>query len=122
MAYSTDGGINWTGLGTSIFTNAGWSVCWNGNKWIAGGEGGKSVAWSFNGIDWYTLTPNPMFQSGACYGVASNSYNSVRLLDSQFEVGTYSINNNNKLDIVSEGYYNSGFNNVNIAIKAQELQ
>ena len=42
LAYSSDG-INWTGLGTTIFT-VGRSVAWNGSVWVAAGQGTNTLA------------------------------------------------------------------------------
>tara|TARA_B100000965_G_scaffold229795_1_gene192434 strand:+ start:7737 stop:11156 length:3420 start_codon:yes stop_codon:yes gene_type:complete len=55
IAYSDDG-ITWIGLGSSIFTTAGYNVIWNGIRWIAVGEGTNSIAYSDdNGITWTGL-------------------------------------------------------------------
>jgi len=53
LAYSIDG-INWTGLGTSIFT-VGRSVAWNGSVWVAAGEGTNTLAYSADGSNWTGL-------------------------------------------------------------------
>ena len=50
MIYSFDG-INWS-LGTNIFTALGYTVAWTKNKWVAGGNGTNSLAYSYNGITW----------------------------------------------------------------------
>ena len=54
IATSKDG-IVWTGLGNSIFTEAGNSICWNTTYWVAGGSGTNSLAYSINGVDWIGL-------------------------------------------------------------------
>ncbi len=54
LAYSTDG-INWTGLGTSIFSIEGRGVAWNGTLWVAVGSGTNSIAYSADGINWTGL-------------------------------------------------------------------
>jgi hypothetical protein len=51
IAYSPDG-INWTGLGSNIFTNQGRKAFWNGKIWVAGGSGGNTLAYSYDGIMW----------------------------------------------------------------------
>jgi hypothetical protein len=53
LAYSPDG-IQWTGLGTSLF-NTGYAVAWNGSKWIAGGLGTNTLAYSYDGLRWTGL-------------------------------------------------------------------
>lgn len=56
IAYSYDGGLTWTGLGTIVSNNGGMSICWTGNRFIATFDDttgvGNVVAYSFNGIDW----------------------------------------------------------------------
>jgi hypothetical protein len=54
IMYSTDTS-NWTGVGTSIFTTAGYDVAHGGSdvsRWIAVGEGGNTIANSPDGIQW----------------------------------------------------------------------
>jgi hypothetical protein len=51
IAYSNDG-INWTGLGISIFSDYGVGVAWNGSLWVAVGSGNNSIATSPDGINW----------------------------------------------------------------------
>jgi titin len=63
LAYSSDG-VFWTGLGTIIFS-AVYDVQWNGNIWVATGipsaNGGKSLAYSYNGKNWSVPTQNNLF-------------------------------------------------------------
>jgi hypothetical protein len=54
LAYSDDL-INWTGLGTSIFSERCFSVCKGGSKWVAVGTGGNTIAHSDDGINWTGL-------------------------------------------------------------------
>jgi hypothetical protein len=66
IAYSNDG-INWTGLGKTIFTNSGNGVVWNGSMWVAVGEGNLGgIAYSDDGINWLpaTLPDNGGFSKG----------------------------------------------------------
>ena len=54
LAYSPDG-VQWTGLGTSLFST-GYCVCWNGSKWIVGGlAGANTLAYSYDGVQWTGL-------------------------------------------------------------------
>lgn len=53
LAYSSDG-VNWTGLGTSIFTT-GRSLAWNGSVWVATGDGTNTLAYSSDGSNWTGL-------------------------------------------------------------------
>jgi len=52
LAYSTDSGVTWTGLGTSIFSTIAYDVAWNGSIWVAGGSGTNALAYSYDGINW----------------------------------------------------------------------
>jgi len=54
LAYSPDG-VQWTGLGTSIFSTAGYGVAWNGTLWVAVGAGTNTIAYSYDGIRWTGL-------------------------------------------------------------------
>jgi hypothetical protein len=56
IAYSDDYGLTWVGVtGTSIFSNFGWAVVWNGTRFVAGGRGTNSLAHSADGISWTGL-------------------------------------------------------------------
>jgi len=54
IVYSLDG-INWTGLGTSVFSTQGLGVYYNGRIWVMGGQGTNTLAFSQNGISWTGL-------------------------------------------------------------------
>ena len=54
IAWSKNG-INWTGLGNSIFTKEGTKLSWNGKMWIATGSGTNTLAYSYDGLIWYGL-------------------------------------------------------------------
>jgi hypothetical protein len=91
MAYSSDG-MNWTGLGTSVFGNpatplsifptGGYGVAWNGSMWVAVGSGGglaspynETIAYSKDGIKWAYATPSAFYTvagGGQGNGVAWN--------------------------------------------------
>jgi hypothetical protein len=69
IAYSPDG-INWTGIGNSIFTTFGYGVGYNGTMWVATGLGGNSIAYSYDGSEWFpSSNGSNMFFFG--YKVAS---------------------------------------------------
>ena len=54
LAYSTDG-INYTGLGTSIFSTVCYGIASNGHGFVAVGAGTNSIAYSDDGINWTGL-------------------------------------------------------------------
>ena len=68
IAYSTDG-ITWTGIGTSIFSSAGYGVAWNGTSFVAVGASTNTIAYSTDGITW-TGIGSSVFSTGR--GVAWN--------------------------------------------------
>jgi len=51
IAYSYNG-LNWTGIGSTIFSIAGYGVSWNGTMWVAVGNGTNTIVYSYNGINW----------------------------------------------------------------------
>jgi hypothetical protein len=74
IAISPDG-ITWTGLGSFTFTTYGNDVASNntGTMWVAGGQGGNSVAWSLDGTLWNrSQTANNIFTTGT---VSTSSVN-----------------------------------------------
>jgi len=71
IAYSPDG-ITWTGLGTTVFSTAGYCGFWSGSFWVAGGQGGNTMAYSYDGIQWSSITNNVLFAS-----VQGITYNGV---------------------------------------------
>jgi hypothetical protein len=68
LAYSDDG-LNWIGLGSSIFSTQGYGFAWNGIRWVAVGQGTNGLAYSSDGINWIGLGTS-IFSFG--YGVAWN--------------------------------------------------
>jgi hypothetical protein len=54
IAYSRNG-IDWTGLGASVFTTAGNAVVWSGSSWVAVGQGTNTLAQSADGVNWNGL-------------------------------------------------------------------
>jgi hypothetical protein len=69
----SDDGINWTGLGTDIFTGACHDIAYNGDMLVAVGEssaGAGVLAHSYDGISWITDS-SPL--GGALYTVCWSS-------------------------------------------------
>jgi hypothetical protein len=56
LAYSTEvSGTTWTPLGTSMFDGGGKDVAYDGNVWVAVGDGTNSIAYSYDGRSWTGL-------------------------------------------------------------------
>jgi hypothetical protein len=63
LAISDNGGKVWKPLGSSIFTSDASDVIWGGDKFVAMGYGGNSIAYSEDGQDWTGLGTS-IFSSG----------------------------------------------------------
>jgi len=110
IAYSNDG-INWTGLGTNYFATSspvGYSVAWTGVRWIATGGGANGITntiyYSPDGIIW-TGAGSSIFSTGG-YGIGIRPFDTVSLT-----------NPNNALEIVSDSYYQNGYDNFVFSVK-----
>jgi hypothetical protein len=129
IAYSSDG-INWapatgpTGSSKSIFSEYGVDIAWNGIRWVAVGQGtDHTIAHSSDGINWNGLgktifdEPNNTSPTGSSgNGVAGNPNVGATIVDSVITLNK----NTNKLDIVADNYYNTGFSEFSIDIIANE--
>jgi len=71
LAYSSNG-VNWTGLGNSVFSGVGQSVVWNGTMWVASGAGTNTLGYSYNGTVWLGSGASVFTTSG--YGMAWNGF------------------------------------------------
>jgi len=69
IIYSYDG-ITWKTASLTIFTFKGLCVTNNGKIWVAGGEGGNTIAYSSNGINWTGLGTSIL--SSRCSGICWN--------------------------------------------------
>jgi hypothetical protein len=69
LAYSPDG-VQWSGLGKSIFSIAGNGVVWNGSQWVAAGSGTNTLAYSKDGYRWTGIGTNTF--SSQANGIAWN--------------------------------------------------
>jgi len=94
IAVSQDG-ITWSGLGTTIFTENGYDVAWNGsNLWVAVGNGTNTIATSINGTDWIPRSSvNSIFSTG--FGVAYGSNLWVAVGTGTNSIATSSTNGTN---------------------------
>jgi hypothetical protein len=128
LAYSYDG-ITWTASanGNSVFTSTCLTVTWNGSLWIAGGgySSNNKISTSLDGITWTGQGSN-IFTSGGCYGIASSKPNlahsvsvgannnvGATIVDGKVLINT---NNSNSLQIVTDSYYQTGYDNIGISI------
>lgn len=82
LAYSPDG-VQWTGLGTSLFTT-GYAVAWNGSKWIVGGLGTNTLAYSYDGLRWtglgatiFSVQTNGIAWNGSIWVAVGSGINTI---------------------------------------------
>jgi hypothetical protein len=132
--YSTDGKA-WTtsASGNTAFNNVQLnSLVWNGKRFI--GIAGTSatntrIAYSYNGQTWFTAGITPTTQGSllfttAGYGLATAAWptlGSVYVDNALTLSSTSGLNTNNQLDIYSDTYFNNGYNNMALTIKATQI-
>jgi hypothetical protein len=117
IAYSNDG-ITWIGLGLTLFTTIGYDITWNGTRFVAVGEGlTHTIAHSTDGITWRGVGTTIFTTTGR--GVAGNSNVGSTIVDSAISFNSNIYPNSNKLDIVSDNYYNAGYSNFSVDIVAR---
>jgi hypothetical protein len=98
IATSPDG-INWTGRGNTTFTTAGYEVTWNTKRWVAGGIGGNTLAYSINGTTWYGA-PNSANLFSQVNGLGTNPRIGATVVPS-----TVVINTNDRLVVTGPRFY-----------------
>lgn len=72
ITYSNDNGVNWIGLGTTVFSTAGNGIAWSGTRFVAVGQGTNSVAYSNDGITWVATASGVGNFSTAGNGICHN--------------------------------------------------
>jgi len=78
LNYTTDPTLLWKNIGSSIFSSSGNGVTWDGQKFIAVGEGTNSIAYSYDGLIWIpALGNNLIFTSGKKIYFNENVYVAV---------------------------------------------
>lgn len=127
MAYSSNG-TTWFGLGTTLFGSSISSFCedvvWDGKKFIVGGSNGTTglIGYSYNGIsNWYLVPGSTTIFSQACFGLGTNSLIGSPVVDSQLVLNDNGYGLSNNIDIVSDGYFNTGFTNFSTTINTTKL-
>ncbi len=126
IIYSTNQGSSWTAATSGTFSGIGYGITWNGIRWIAVGDdtSGNNIKYSHDGNIWYNqATPNPIFSSIGDYvlGVASNTKVGTPIVPNQLTLSNFGVNQTNKLDIVTDNYYNTGPQNLSISTNISYL-
>jgi hypothetical protein len=52
LSYSTDNGVSWKNVGATIFTTQTYGVAFGNGKFVGFGQGGNTLAYSYNGKHW----------------------------------------------------------------------
>ena len=83
IVYSPDG-LNWRGLGSTIFTNEGRGGAWTGRMWVAVGSGTNTIAYSYNGLRWtglgssiFTIAGNGVAWNGSIWVAVGTGTNTI---------------------------------------------
>jgi hypothetical protein len=83
ILYSPDG-VNWNGLGNTIFTNEGRGGAWNGRIWVAVGKGTNTIAYSYDGLSWiglgtsiFTIAGNDVAWNGTIWVAVGTGTNTL---------------------------------------------
>ena len=107
-------------MGVTVFTSAGYRVLWNGVRWVAGGTGGNTIAYSTTGTTWYgALASTSIFSTG--FGVGGNPQTGLTVpIDSKL-VLTSDSGTLNTIQFATEPYYQGGYNNIGIKVTATTL-
>ena len=106
-----------TGPSASIFS-VGYGVTWNGTRWVALGDGTNEIAYSSDGITWTGVIGSSASIFTAGFGVAWNAgLGGVFMNPNPITLNNFGLGLSNKLDIVSDKYYNKGFTNMSLTIK-----
>jgi hypothetical protein len=72
LGYSYDG-YSWYGVGNTALNTACFGTTYNGNTWVAVGQGSNTIAYSLNGIIWTPVASSAqIFAGGYCSGVTWN--------------------------------------------------
>jgi hypothetical protein len=66
IVYSSDSGVTWMYPPNSVFSVKASAVAWNGEKWVALGQGTNTVAYSYSGLIWYGAGNSVFTGEGLC--------------------------------------------------------
>lgn len=104
-----------------MFKECSRAIAWNGDRWVAVGQGTNSICYSSDVINWYVSTNQNKIFSNCGNGVAGNPKIGATIVPSQLVLNENSgIYSTNKLDVVMDSYYNNGPTNITTLITAIE--
>ena len=85
------------------------------NRWVAGGNGNYSIAYSSDGINWILTTNGALNGSGIAWNAGLGS---VNIPNDSIVLNQYGSGLSSELDVVCDSYYNTGFTNCSISINS----
>ena len=91
-------------------------MTWNGIRWVAVGIGTNTIAYSSNGITWTGIGTSIFSANG--FGVAWNNAEGYVNMIAPITLNKYGSGLSNKIDVVSDSYYNQGFTNFSLSINS----
>jgi hypothetical protein len=115
IAYSLGGGT-WTGVGSAIFSTAGYGAHYNGTTFLAVGEGTNTIAISYDAVNWRGLGTSVF--STAAYDVAG--WSPIHVTPNMVQRVTVSrttVAGTPTLDFTTGSYYN-GLDELTVSVKA----
>ena len=123
-------GITWTSIAL-LGSNGSTGLTWNGKRFIAAcGSAGNIMQYSYNPTaigNWYTAGVTPTMSqlfSTSINGLASSAWPTLGSVYVDNAVTTSSssgLNTNNQLDIYSDTYFNNGYTNMALTVKATQI-
>ena len=121
LAYSLNG-ITWVGLGRTVFTSTSVcrAVCWNGVRWVAVSNAANRMAYSQDGLTWYAV-PNSSTYAAAGTGCGSNPQMGPVVVDSTIVLNNNGYESTQKLEIVSDAYFQTGFQTATFKIESSNI-
>ena len=124
--YYSDDGATWTAAANNPFSVFLIDIVWlpDRKQWIAVGEGTNSIAYSDDGVTWIGKYTNLPYITGVVlgYSISGAGYINANGTNNSIVLAKYGSLNTNVLDVVAEGYYNSGFSNMTVSVKSKNNQ
>jgi hypothetical protein len=129
--YSINGGTTWVAKTASSSPYA-FCVAWNGKRFLFGNATTVDIKYitdPVNNVTWptsLTSITNPiasqLFSSVNSFGTSDWPTLGSMYVDSALTTsGTSGLNTNNQLDIFSDTYFNNGYNNMAVTVKATQI-
>jgi hypothetical protein len=131
--YSINGGTTWVAKTTAASSPYAFCSAWNGKRFLFGNNATtvdiKYITNPVGALTWPTSFPsitNPiatqLFSAINSFGTSDWPTLGSMYVDSALTTsGTSGLNTNNQLDIYSDTYFNNGYNNMAVTVKATQI-